>query len=184
MTTFFTIDRANERIPEVRELLLLLRSQRDELVRLRDRYVWLTGGIGSDDRPDESGAEDSDQGATDDDGGEPEGPSVGSGPAAGSGQARGSGQAAGSGPTTTERREARFVKLRIKGIVDQMGASVARIDDWGISLRDIQTGLIDFPALVNGRQVWLCWQLGEGDIAWWHELDSGFSGRERLDELH
>jgi hypothetical protein len=83
----------------------------------------------------------------------------------------------------TERREARLVKLRIKGIVDQMGASVARIDEWGISLRDIRTGLIDFPALVNGRQVWLCWQLGEGDIAWWHELDAGFSGRERLDEL-
>lgn len=156
MTTFFTIDRANERIPEVRELLLLLRSQRDELVRLRDRYVWLTGGIGGD----EGEARSTDPGTS-----------------------TGSGSPTGSGPTMTERKEARLVKLRIKGIVDQMGASVERIDEWGITLRDIQTGLIDFPALVNGRQVWLCWQLGEGDIAWWHELDAGLPGRERLEEL-
>jgi len=157
VTTFFTIDRANERIPEVRELLLLLRSQRDELVRLRDRYVRLTGGIGVD------------EGET---------------PSADSSRTSGSGSSSGSGPTMTERKEAGLLKLRIKGIVDQMGASVTRIDEWGITLRDIQTGLIDFPALVNGRQVWLCWQLGEGDIAWWHELDAGFSARQRLEELH
>ena len=48
---------------------------------------------------------------------------------------------------------------------------------WGITLRDIDTGLIDFPALVTGRQVWLCWRLGEGDVDWWHELNVGFAGR-------
>jgi hypothetical protein len=167
VTTFFTIDRANERIPDVHELLLLLRSQREELVRLRDRYVWLTGGILGDDRSDGVGAGDSDRL-------DPSGSSAPSGP----------GSSTSSGPTLTERREARLVQLRIKGIVDQMGASVARIDEWGITLRDIQAGLIDFPALVNGRQIWLCWRLGEGDIAWWHELDTGFSGRQRLEELH
>ena len=47
----------------------------------------------------------------------------------------------------------------------------------------IETGLIDFPALVTGRQVWLCWRLGEGDVDWWHELDEGFGGRRPLSEL-
>ena len=49
----------------------------------------------------------------------------------------------------------------MQGIIDQMAAAVARIDALGITLRDIEHGLIDFPALAGGRQVWLCWQLGE-----------------------
>ena len=50
-------------------------------------------------------------------------------------------------------------------------------------LRDIETGLVDFPALVQGRQVWLCWRLGEEAVAWWHELDAGVAGRRPLEEL-
>jgi len=64
-----------------------------------------------------------------------------------------------------------------------MQAGVARIDELGVTLREIETGLIDFPALVNGRQVWLCWRLGDDDVAWWHELSEGFSGRRPLAEL-
>jgi hypothetical protein len=79
--------------------------------------------------------------------------------------------------------DARRIDLRISGIVDQMHASVARIDAWSITLRDINSGLIDFPALVNGRQVCLCWRLGEDEVGWWHELSAGFSGRHPLAEL-
>jgi hypothetical protein len=82
-----------------------------------------------------------------------------------------------------EEADSRRLELRISGIVDQMHASVARIDAWSITLRDIGTGLIDFPALVNGRQVCLCWQLGEDEVGWWHEMTSGFSGRLPLAEL-
>jgi hypothetical protein len=71
----------------------------------------------------------------------------------------------------------------MQGIVDQMAAAVARIDALGITLRDIERGLIDFPALVEGRPVWLCWQLGETDVAFWHEFDSGFGSRRPLIEL-
>ena len=53
----------------------------------------------------------------------------------------------------------------------------------GITLRDIERGLIDFPALVGGRQVWLCWQLGETDVGFWHELETGFGSRRPLIEL-
>jgi hypothetical protein len=82
-----------------------------------------------------------------------------------------------------EEADARRLELRISGIVDQMHASVARIDGWSITLRDIGTGLIDFPALVNGRQVCLCWQLGEDEVEWWHEMSAGFAGRLPLAEL-
>ena len=82
-----------------------------------------------------------------------------------------------------EEADTRRLELRISGIVDQMHASVARIDAWSITLRDIGTGLIDFPALVNGRQVCLCWQLGEDEVEWWHEMSTGFAGRLPLAEL-
>ena len=79
--------------------------------------------------------------------------------------------------------ELRTLRLRMQGLVDQMAAGVARIDQLGLSLRDIESGLVDFPALVSGRQVWLCWRRGEAQIGWWHDLDTGFSGRRPLSEL-
>jgi hypothetical protein len=79
--------------------------------------------------------------------------------------------------------EAQRIRLRMQGIVDQMAAAVARIDALGITLRDIERGLIDFPALVAGRQVWLCWQLGEDAVGYWHELDTGFGSRRPLIDL-
>ncbi|MEX1296108.1 MAG: DUF2203 domain-containing protein [Candidatus Limnocylindrales bacterium] len=67
--------------------------------------------------------------------------------------------------------------------VKRMEQAVRQIDAWGVTLRDIGTGLVDFPALVNGRPVWLCWKLGEDDIAYWHELEAGIAGRKPLIEL-
>lgn len=96
---------------------------------------------------------------------------------------------AGSGASSTADasddtdEELRNLRLRMQGIIDQMQAAVTRIDALDIVLRDIETGLIDFPALVAGRQVWLCWRLGEDDVAWWHELSSGFGARRPFSEL-
>ena len=67
--------------------------------------------------------------------------------------------------------------------VKSMEKAVLQIDVWGVTLRDIGTGLVDFPALVNGRPIWLCWKLGEEDIAYWHELEAGIAGRKPLIEL-
>lgn len=50
----------------------------------------------------------------------------------------------------------------------------------GIALKDRRLGLIDFPAVIDGREVWLCWRLGEPDIRFYHELDEGFGGRKPL----
>jgi hypothetical protein len=77
----------------------------------------------------------------------------------------------------------RLARLRMQGLIDQMAAGVARIDALGLTLRDIERGLVDFPALVSGRQVWLCWQPGESSIGWWHDLETGFDGRRPLAEL-
>jgi len=77
----------------------------------------------------------------------------------------------------------RLTRLRMQGLIDQMAAGVARIDALGLTLRDIEHGLVDFPALVSGRQIWLCWQRGETRVDWWHDVDSGFSGRRPLDVL-
>jgi hypothetical protein len=79
--------------------------------------------------------------------------------------------------------EERVVRLKMQGLIDQMQAGVTRLDEMSVQLREIESGLIDFPALVSGRQVWLCWRLGEADIEWWHELETGFSSRQRLIEL-
>jgi hypothetical protein len=49
-----------------------------------------------------------------------------------------------------------------------------------IQIKDVERGLIDFPSLLGGREVFLCWELDDDDIEFWHELDAGFSGRERL----
>ncbi len=90
--------------------------------------------------------------------------------------------AAGSGdPPIAD--DLRLTRLRMQGLIDQMAAGVARIDGLGLTLRDIEHGLVDIPALVAGRQIWLCWQRGEALIGWWHDLDSGFSGRRPLAEL-
>ena len=79
--------------------------------------------------------------------------------------------------------ELRRLRLRMRGIVDQMQADVAWLDERSIVLRDISTGLLDFPALVSGRQVWLCWRLGEAGIEFWHAHDEGFAGRRPLANL-
>jgi hypothetical protein len=134
MTQFYSIDDANAALPDVERILLDLRDQREELIRLRDRVVEAQAGTG---------------------------------PAAG-------------GTTTADTRT---LRLRMQFLVDQMQAGVTRLVDRDVTLREIEGGLIDFPALVNGRQVWLCWRLGEGEIGWWHEIDDGFAGRRRLVDL-
>jgi hypothetical protein len=68
--------------------------------------------------------------------------------------------------------------------VDALGRRLAHLVDeigsHGAQVKDLDTGLIDFPALRRGETVLLCWQLGEDEIAWWHRVDDGFAGRRPL----
>ncbi|MBI2976319.1 MAG: DUF2203 domain-containing protein [Chloroflexi bacterium] len=58
--------------------------------------------------------------------------------------------------------------------------NVKAIQSMGIEVKDINTGLIDFPAVRDGREVCLCWRYDEPDVAHWHDTDAGFAGRQRL----
>jgi len=55
------------------------------------------------------------------------------------------------------------------------------VEQADIVLRDLDRGLVDFPALMEGREVYLCWELGEDEVGYWHELEGGYGGREPLD---
>ena len=68
--------------------------------------------------------------------------------------------------------------------VDAVARRLARLGDeitaHGAQVKDLDSGLIDFPALHHGETVLLCWQVGEEEIAWWHRVDDGFAGRRPL----
>ena len=66
---------------------------------------------------------------------------------------------------------------------EKLDALVHSILDLGVLIKDINTGLLDFPALRDGREVYLCWQYGEGEIAFWHEVDAGYAGRQPIDRF-
>lgn len=57
---------------------------------------------------------------------------------------------------------------------------LARFERWEVILRDVERGLIDFPALVDGAEAYLCWQMGETSVTHWHPPEAGFAGRQRL----
>jgi len=62
----------------------------------------------------------------------------------------------------------------------ELRAGMADLDERDIVLRDLDRGLIDFPAMRDGREVYLCWIDGEPDIEFWHDLDAGYAGRQPL----
>jgi hypothetical protein len=65
-------------------------------------------------------------------------------------------------------------------IARDIDAFERELEELGISLKDRRLGLIDFPGEVDGRRVWLCWRLGETSVQYWHDLDSGYAGRQPL----
>jgi hypothetical protein len=63
---------------------------------------------------------------------------------------------------------------------EKMEEYVRELQQLGVELKDYFTGLIDFPSVMNGRPIYLCWRLDEPEVAHWHELEAGFSGRQKL----
>jgi hypothetical protein len=128
VTAYFDLSTANDRVAQLRPLLVSLRDDRDAVAHAQQRLARMRMG----------GADHAD----------------------------------------LEREQDELTQL-----VHRMTSAVRQIDAWGITLRDIGSGLVDFPALANGRPIWLCWRLGETDIAWWHELETGVAGRKPLIDL-
>ena len=64
---------------------------------------------------------------------------------------------------------------------EAVASAVQELQALGVLVKDIDRGLVDFPALRDGDEVLLCWQVGEGEVAYWHGLEEGFAGRKPLD---
>ena len=64
--------------------------------------------------------------------------------------------------------------------LEMIGRETERLSAEGVLLRDIDTGLVDFPGERDGQSVFLCWKLGEDEVGFWHPVDTGFSGRRPL----
>jgi hypothetical protein len=76
----------------------------------------------------------------------------------------------------------RLLQTELATLGQEIAARIATINRLGILIKDLEMGLIDFPTLRDGREVYLCWRLGEQGISWWHEIESGFAGRQRLED--
>jgi hypothetical protein len=79
-----------------------------------------------------------------------------------------------------EPHELEEVQEQLDKEVAGIARCVARIHEVGALVKDLDDGLVDFPATRDGRDVLLCWRLGEDEIGFWHGLDEGFSGRKPL----
>jgi hypothetical protein len=69
---------------------------------------------------------------------------------------------------------------RLEELAEVINKHVSDLNEKGIEIKDLGRGLVDFPSEREGRVVYLCWMYGEDDITYWHELDTGFPGRQPI----
>jgi len=88
--------------------------------------------------------------------------------------------AIGSNGGNLRRSEVIDLRDRLQKLHESLRDTLAELADLGIQVKDVDRGLIDFPAIVEGQDALLCWQLGEPRIAHWHTPEDGFAGRRPL----
>jgi hypothetical protein len=76
--------------------------------------------------------------------------------------------------------EIESLQTELEQAEETMHGYLQELDDLGVLLKDFVSGLIDFPARMNDHEVYLCWRLGEPEVGFWHEVDAGFAGRQKL----
>ena len=89
--------------------------------------------------------------------------------------------AIGSNGGNMERPEVRELRETVEASHAELNEIVARFTAQGVQVKDMDRGLIDFPAEVDGQDALLCWHVGEPRIAFWHSPDAGFAGRRPLE---
>ncbi|MFP4144140.1 MAG: DUF2203 domain-containing protein [Phycisphaeraceae bacterium] len=77
-----------------------------------------------------------------------------------------------------ERLEASY-----ESAMDELAQLVDELQAVGVELKDFERGLVDFPAVHEGREILLCWQRGEREVSHWHEVEAGYAGRQPVDQL-
>ena len=73
------------------------------------------------------------------------------------------------------------IRLEFNRLQQSVQSALDRIQETGCVVKDLNVGLLDFPARINGDEVYLCWKLGEDRIRFYHRQDEGFSGRKPID---
>jgi hypothetical protein len=82
----------------------------------------------------------------------------------------------GSGYAVGEARTPEYARL-----AGELEDCFNQLTEIGVEVKDVGTGLLDFPALRDDAEVLLCWRVGEDEVEWWHDAEEGFAGRRRID---
>lgn len=85
------------------------------------------------------------------------------------------------GGVVVDRARAAAARERRDRAGNELKDAIESIHETGCIVKDLDMGLVDFPTTYQGREVYLCWKLGEPSIAWWHGVDEGFAGRKPID---
>jgi len=86
------------------------------------------------------------------------------------------------GGIIVDRQRALGVKQRRDSSLEKLKSAVERIQETGCLVKDIEKGLVDFPTLFRGEEVYLCWKMDEPGIRFWHKVEDGFAGRKQIDQ--
>jgi hypothetical protein len=86
-----------------------------------------------------------------------------------------------AGGTLVKVGEVHMKRKALAGLVQRAKDALQEIDSIGVQVKDLDIGLLDFPAYLDGEIVLLCWKLGEEKIEYWHSLEAGFRGRQPVE---
>lgn len=92
------------------------------------------------------------------------------------------GRSKGSRPDDLYSEEVEQVRQDLERDVERLQGFIDELQQLGVEFKDPVLGLVDFPAKRNGEEVCLCWKLGEPSVDFWHTVEAGFQGREKLDD--
>ena len=82
--------------------------------------------------------------------------------------------------STTSLKEYAIIKRKLNSLLTKFYQSIEDLESIGVSLKGLDEGLLDFPAMRFDEEIWLCWKDGETEIKFWHEKDTGFMGRKPI----
>jgi hypothetical protein len=86
-----------------------------------------------------------------------------------------------SGGLFLDRAAVKKRRITMAALLQRAKDSLQEIDAIGVQVKDLDTGLLDFPCVIEGETVLLCWKRGEPRIAFWHGMEDGFRGRQPID---
>ena len=86
------------------------------------------------------------------------------------------------GGVSVDRERAIDIRSRREDAGGKLRGAIEQVQELGCLIKDLDTGLVDFPTTFRGEEVYLCWKLGETAIEFWHGVDEGFGGRKAIDQ--